>query len=85
MLVTNIEITQYHYDPNRARHCANVALSLMDRTVNLYCQIILPQDESAEARTRGFVGEAARQLRRMPEFRSGGQELRLANHLMGSI
>ncbi|OUS34169.1 hypothetical protein A9Q94_17150 [Rhodobacterales bacterium 56_14_T64] len=82
MLVTNIEITQYHYDSNCARHCANVALSLRDRTVSLFCQINLPREGDAASRRLGFVDEAERQLRRMPEFRSGRQELRLADHLM---
>ena len=82
MLVTDIQVTHYHYDNHHARHCANVVLSLIDRTINLYCQINLPPYENSDARTRGFASEAARQIKRMPEFRSGQQELQFADHLM---
>jgi len=81
MLVTDIQITHYYYDNHNARHCANVVLSLIDRTFNLYCQITQPPFENAESRIRSFAKEAARQLSRTPEFRSDQQEVQLADHL----
>ncbi|MFC3119199.1 hypothetical protein ACFOHS_17400 [Jhaorihella thermophila] len=45
MLVTDIEITHYHYNKDRARHVANVCLTLKDRVVSLFCQTDLPEAE----------------------------------------
>lgn len=82
MYITDIEISHYRFDPHRARHCANVAVSAEGNVVNLYCQIDLPEDEDdVKARAVGFAGEAARQLRRMPEIRSGRTALEFASGL----
>lgn len=83
MFVTDIEISHYRYDPYKARHCANVAVSGEGNVVNLYCQIDLPEEQDdARARALGFAGEAARQLRRMPEIRSGQSALEFASGLV---
>ena len=84
MLVTEIEITQYRYCSERARHMANVCLTLKDRVVSLFCQIELPEGESQAARSRAFIRDAARQLLRMPEFRSGRDTLEFAEDLGGA-
>jgi hypothetical protein len=81
MFVTDIEISHYRYDPYRGRHCANVAFSTEDSTVNLYCQIPADEEEDADTRALGLLGEATRQLRQMPDIRSGRQDLQFAGHL----
>ena len=82
MLVTGIEITHYHYCPSRARHMANVCVTLKDRIVSMMCQIDLPEHEAPSSRARAFIGEARRQLGRMPEFRSGRDTLEFAEELL---
>ena len=82
MLVTDIEISHYSYDSRRARHCANVAMTFRNRVVSLLCQLDMPAEESASNRARAFVQDAIRQLRRMPEFRTGADRLQFADHLM---
>lgn len=81
MLVTDIEITNYQYCPKSARHLANVCVTLRNQIVTLFCQLDLPVDESPTARASAFVGEALRQLRRMPELRSGRNTLEFAEGL----
>lgn len=81
MLVTDIEITHYHYNKDRARHVANVCLTLKDRVVSLFCQTDLPEAENPAARTRALLGDAMRQLLRMPEFRAGQATLEFAEPL----
>jgi len=81
VLVTDIEISQYEYCASSARHTANVSMRTKDRMVTMFCQLILPEGQSARARTLALVGEAMRQLRRMPEFRSGQTTLEFAGKL----
>lgn len=71
MLVTDIEITDYRYCARRARHQANVGVTLKNRFITLFCQLDLPSDTDDTTRARAFVDDALRQLRRMPEIRSG--------------
>ena len=84
MLVTDIEITQYQYSREKARHMANGCLTLKDRIVTLFCVLDLPEDESPRSRAIAFVGEAMRQMGRMPEFRSGERKLELAEGIGGA-
>lgn len=79
MLVTGIEITHYHYCRETSQHVANVCMKLKDRMVTLFCQLDLPEHQNAVDRAQAFVGEAKRQLRRMPEFRSGRDTLEFAD------
>jgi hypothetical protein len=71
MFVTDIEITHYQYCPKSARHMANVCLTLKTQIVTVWCKLELPADIPGPARASAFVQDALRQLRRMPEFRSG--------------
>lgn len=82
MLVTDIEITHYHYCQSSARHVANVCMTLKDRIVSMLCKVDLPENEDDSDRTRAIVGEARRQLGRMPEFRSGDDTLEFAEGLL---
>lgn len=81
MLVTDIEISNYHYCRRSARHLANVCVTLRTQIVTLFCQLDLPADEAPATRASAFVGEALRQLRRMPELRSGQRALEFADGL----
>ena len=83
MLVTDIEITHYHYCRKSARHMASVCLTLKNQIVTLFCQLDLPENESGATRATAFIGEATRQLRRMPEFRSGQKTLEFSHNLTG--
>lgn len=83
MLVTGIEITHYQYCPNSARHMASVCLTLKDRIVTLFCQLELPDNPTPGSRARAFIGEATRQLCRMPEIRSGRDRLEFSADLVG--
>lgn len=84
MQVTDIEISDYRYCPQTARHQARVHLMMGDRHVNLMCQVNLPTGQNASARRAAFVAEAARQMRRMPEFRSGRRTLEFPDALLQS-
>ena len=81
MLVTDIEISQYSFDPLSARHQANVAMTLKNQVVSLFCRLELPEHEPARARGIAFVRDAIRQLKRMPEFRSGDTQLQFSDDL----
>ncbi len=81
MLVTDIEISQYHYCPTSLRHTANVCMSLQNQTVTLFCRLDLPADETPTLRAAAFVTEATRQLLRMPEYRSGQEKLHFSEAL----
>ncbi|MEX0282195.1 MAG: hypothetical protein AB3N13_13510 [Arenibacterium sp.] len=72
MLVTDIEITDYRFCETKARHHATVGVTVKDRFITLLCQSDLPRDAGGRSRARAFVEDAVRQLRRMPEIRSGG-------------
>ena len=75
MVVTDIEITNYRYCPRSARHVANVCVTLKDRVVDLLCTIDMPGEEARVTRNAALVTEALRQLRRLPEVRSGREDL----------
>ena len=81
MLVTNIQISQYAYDRLNAKHQANVKLTLPGKVVSLFCQLDMPLNENANNRTVAFVGDAIRQIKRMPEIRSGQQKLSFSDDL----
>lgn len=69
MLVTGIEI-----DGLDNHDEARVSVKIADRIVTFFCK--------GEGRNN-LVHDALRQLRRMPEFRSGSQDFRLADELSG--
>lgn len=81
MLITDIEITQYTYCQSSARHSANVCMTLKNQVVTLFCQLRLSEQESSGEKARAFISDAMRQMRRMPEYRSGKATLSLADNL----
>lgn len=82
MLVTDVEISQYQYCPKSMRHMASVCMTLKNQIVTLYCQLDLPETATGPQRVTAFVREATRQLRRMPEYRSGNVSLDVPADLM---
>jgi len=84
MLVTDIEICQYQYCSRSSRHKANVSMTLKNQLVTLFCRLDLPMDENPDSRASAFVAEATRQLLRMPEYRSGREQLLFSDALGGS-
>lgn len=84
MLVTDIEISQYHYCADSSRHMASVCMTLKNQMVTLFCRLDLPQDEGPKIRAAAFVAEATRQLLRMPEYRSGREKLAFSEALTGN-
>ncbi len=81
MLVTDIQIYQYHYCSKSSRHVADVCMTLKDRVITMQCRLDLPGDEPPRSRASALVGDAIRQLRRMPEFRTGDSTLTFADDL----
>ncbi len=81
MQITDVEISVPEYCPEQARHRASVCLTLADRIVTLFCSIELTAESGAEARRAAFLGDALRQMKRMPEFRAGRATLEIAEGL----
>ncbi|SLN59759.1 hypothetical protein TRL7639_03284 [Falsiruegeria litorea R37] len=81
MLVTNVEISQYTYCERTERHTANVCMTLGDMFVTLFCALDIPANECPKTRAKAFVGDAMRQLRRMPEYRSGHKSIELSEQV----
>ena len=83
MLVTDIEISQYRFCTESSRHLANVSMTLKHRIVTMFCRLDLPENENTNNRATAFVVEATRQLLRMPEYRSGREQLAFSDTLGG--
>ena len=81
MLVTDIKIGDYCYCTQSLRHTARVCVSLKNRMITLFCRLDLPQDQPVRDRATAFATEAIRQLRRMPEFRSGKETLHFSDDM----
>lgn len=78
MIVTNIEIEEYTYCTETARHVARVCMHLKNQVVTLFCQLKLPGGISPATRNDAIIKEATRQMMRMPEYRSGRETLEFA-------
>ncbi|MGE4324681.1 MAG: hypothetical protein AB7E21_01050 [Pseudodonghicola sp.] len=77
MQITDIEISCLSFDAARGLHTANVGIAFADRFVVLFCSAALPGGAGDEDRDFALTYDALRQLRRMPEFRSGQARLEL--------
>ena len=85
MQITDIEISPAEYCPERARHMARVCLTLADRIVTLFCAVDLGEQAGPETRRDAFLGDALRQMKRMPEFRAGRTTLEIAEGLRARV
>ena len=84
MLVTDISINQYRYCPVSARHLANVCMTLKNQIVTMNCRLDLPENEQNTKRSSAFIGEAIRQMGRMPEYRSGAETLEISDGVLAT-
>ncbi|MFC3613831.1 hypothetical protein ACFORG_08695 [Lutimaribacter marinistellae] len=78
MQITGIEIIDTRFCTASGRHRASLRLTLPDRVVTLFCALALPEAVSPALRDRAMMADALRQMRRMPEFRSGRMALNMA-------
>ncbi len=81
MLVKDIAISEHVFHDDRDVHAANVTLSFADKVVRLRCHLqgLGPQDMAHCV--PGLVKDALRQLRRMPEYRSGQSRIKFTRKL----
>ena len=81
MYITQIDIAGLQIDDHHSDIRAHVAvISDMGRLL-MNCRVPL-EDMAAENRRSAVMHEAIRQLRRMPEFRNGRNEICLADGLI---
>lgn len=75
MQILDIEMSDHAFDAARGRHSANVGLVFADHFVSIFCSLALPDGTGTKARDFALLNDALRQLRRMPEFRTGRVKL----------
>jgi hypothetical protein len=81
LYITHIDIAELQTDGHDSLARAHVAITSDAGRVLVDCR--MPQDGAEPAtRRRALLHEAIRQLRRMPEYRSGQREIRLADGLL---
>lgn len=81
MFITRIDVTGMNRQDDDAMTRAHVAITSDSGRVLIDCHLALTQVEPARHR-HALMHEAIRQLRRMPEYRSGKREVRLADGLL---
>lgn len=81
MLVSDIAISRQSYCTEREIHSANVCLTLSDTIVRLVCNIKGTPESDPNQTLIAIVRDALRQMSRMPEYRSGRDQLRLCPSL----
>lgn len=81
MLVSDIAISRQSYCTEREIHTANVCLTLSDTIVRLVCNIKCTSESDPNQTLIAIVRDALRQMSRMPEYRSGRDQLRLCPNL----
>ena len=81
MFITQIDITGLNANDHDSLTRAHVAITSDSGQVLVDCHLPLAQVEPARQR-HALMHEAIRQLRRMPEYRSGQREIRLAEGLL---
>lgn len=78
MRVHGIKIEDQAYCIERQCHAARVIVLIDDVIMTLFCRSHLPADAPEASCRAALLGEALRQIGRMPEFRSGSERLSLA-------
>ena len=79
MQIKDVEFSQYRYCGEQSRHFVTVCMTLPDRVITMFCRADLPENETTGRCKDAFLRDAARQLKRMPEFRADdvAQDLRM--------
>lgn len=81
MLVTDIAVSRLSNCPVSGVRSARVSLTFSDRIVRLFCDIEDSVNPSETRTLLAFVQDALRQMGRMPEYRSGRDQLMLSPSL----
>jgi predicted YcjX-like family ATPase len=81
MLITRIDIAGMHHADHDSAMRAHVAITSDKGRVLVDCQLPA-QPMEAGPRRMALMHEAIRQLRRMPEYRSGQRQILLADGLL---
>ena len=81
MYITQIDISGLHIEHQDSCMRAHVAFMSDMGRILVDCQVPLDNMEP-DSRRSAVLHDAIRQLRRMPEFRSGKHEIRIADGLL---
>lgn len=81
MLITDIAVTHHAFDTDRGEHTANVSLTCADSVVRLICRLPGLEQASTAQCMPMLVRDALRQIRRMPEYRTGEASVRFTRKL----
>ena len=81
MFITQIDIAGLNIENHDSMMRAHVAITSDSGRVLVDCQLPLDHGDPVTRRS-ALMHEAIRQLRRMPEYRSGQREIRLADGLL---
>lgn len=79
MYITQIEVSEYPSRHGELRRRAHVRLQSDRKQVQMECAI--REDEARAGSRLAFIRDALRQVRRMPEFRRGTEEITFAPEL----
>jgi len=81
MFITQIDIAGLHVGQHDSNMRAHVAVMSDLGRILVDCKVSL-DDMASENSRSAILHKAIRQLRRMPEFRSGKREIRIADGLL---
>lgn len=85
MLVTDIAISRHTYCPVRRVHTADVSLTFKNRVVRLFCTLTGMGEADESQCVTGLVGDALRQMGRMPEYRAGKDRIQMTPNLCDAM
>ncbi len=80
MRVNHIEINNQRHDAVKSIHCAEVIVQSTTQRQQLTASCDDSYTDTVDIR-RALIADALRQIRRMPEYRSGNTRLELAEEL----
>lgn len=75
MYVTDIEITEIPVESGDLTNKSSVVFTSYERQIQVMCDIREAESHNPVKRRMAFVADALRQLKRMPEFRTGRAEI----------
>ena len=79
MYITQIEVSQMQNASGQGRVSGFVSIDSDEGHVQMHCAV---SDTAPSMRRDALIAEALRQLRRMPEFRTGRRDLSFAPGIM---
>ncbi|PSL18382.1 hypothetical protein [Shimia abyssi] len=84
MYVTDIQISNPTYRQTLGELSAVVSLSTDDRDVRMLCAVPSEPEETGRKGRLALIRDALRQLRRMPEHRTGREDISFAPGIVPS-